>query len=329
MLRAALVAAARERGGGEEARDVRGGGGVGHLRGGPAPPTRAAAAAGGQRGRAAAARARQLGEQQPLRFVGAARAAEQPHQRRRAQFGGGLAAHLVERASQPAAVRVGRDARRELSHGSPTEVAASVGATLVQRVRRRRWPRLPCELARRRRRDERRQRFERGVGAQPRLVGVAARRDHKAADELGIARRRHSHRRLERERGFQRLALRLLRAPRRREAGGETSHAVVVKGSSRVGRCMQMYGAVARHALRAPHAHRGRRPGVKERVNDAHDRRREGAARARRLAGDDLTRQQSALTKAHSQRLAALQLGAKAESPGYQERRMGELGVGA
>ena len=44
---------------------------------------------------------------------------------------------------------------------------------------------------------------------------------------------------------------------------------------------------------------------------------------------DDLTRQQSALTKAHSQRLAALQLGAKAESPGYQERRMGELGVGA
>ena len=44
---------------------------------------------------------------------------------------------------------------------------------------------------------------------------------------------------------------------------------------------------------------------------------------------DDLTRQQSALTKAHSQRLAALQLGAKAESPGYQEKRMGELGVGA
>ena len=93
---------------------------------------------------------------------------------------------------------------------------------------------------------------------------------------------------------------------------------------------MQMYGAVARHALRAPHAHRGRRPGVKERVNDAHD---DGDGRERRALDasrwDDLTRQQSALTKAHSQRLAALQLGAKAESPGYQERRMGELGVGA
>ena len=67
-----------------------------------------------------------------------------------------------------------------------------------------------------------------------------------------------------------------------------------------------------------------------ERVNDAHD---DGDGRERRALDasrwDDLTRQQSALTKAHSQRLAALQLGAKAESPGYQERRMGELGVGA
>ena len=147
---------------------------------------------------------------------------------------------LVERALQAAAVRVGRDARHEVSH----ELADGSGGVrrrdARQRVRRRRWPRLRSELARRRRRDQRCQRLERGVRAQPRLVGVAARRDHKAADELGIARRRHPHHRLERESGFERLALRLLRAPRRREAGGEASHAVVVKGSSRVGRCMQM-----------------------------------------------------------------------------------------
>ena len=131
----------------------------------------------------------------------------------------------------------------------------------------------------------------------------------------------------ERERAAATAAAKELAASERRHAAAEATVAEQRAALAAAADATTAAGAAARSAV-AEEAAAAR--AAAERVNDAHD---DGDGRERRALDasrwDDLTRQQSALTKAHSQRLAALQLGAKAESPGYQERRMGELGVGA